>query len=184
MWEIALSVLLKFGLLIVVCNYGKRRSLSLAYELALHTQARLFTPRGQQAHCQFPDPVQFLSRVTDRLQQHRDAYSHWCHPFRRVGIVKVGFDCTSWAFGHQVDAADYCSLFSGDIVVEISPPNEEAACGWGYGIIFRAGEIYSACWFPPAYVRDLPPGHIEGTGSFGEQLLSIWKKNAKFGRRM
>ena len=65
-WEIALSVLLKFGLLIVVCNYGKHRSLSLAYEMALHTHSRLFTPCDQQAHRQFPDPGQFLSRVTDR----------------------------------------------------------------------------------------------------------------------
>ena len=147
-----MSVLVKFGLLIVVCNHGKR-SLSLASELALYTQACLITPLGQQAHYQIPRPAQFLSRVTDRLQQHLDNYSHCCHPFRRIGMVQVGFDCTGWAFGHQVDAADYCSLFSGDIVVEISPSNEEAACGWGYGIIFRAGETYPGCWFPHAYVR-------------------------------
>ena len=33
-WEIAMSVLAKLGLLIVVCNFGKHRSLSLAYQLA------------------------------------------------------------------------------------------------------------------------------------------------------
>ena len=91
---------------------------------------------------------------------------------------------TSRAFRHQVDEADYCNLLVGDIVVETSPLNEEVACGWGYGIIFRAGEIYPGCWFPPAYVRELSHGHIEGTGNFGEDLLSIWSKYGKFSRRV
>ena len=180
--EIAMSVLAKFGLLIVVCNHGKHRSLSLACELAYHTKALIITPRDKQGYWQYPEPLQFLSRVTDRLRQHRDTYPHCCHPFRRIGIVEVGFDCSSWAIAHQVDAAEYCSLFFGDIVVEISPPNEEAACGWGYGIMFRGSDIFPGCWFPPAYVRDLQYGHIQGAGYFGEDLLSNWTKYCKYSR--
>ena len=32
-WGVALEVLIAFGLLVVLCNHGRHRSLSLAYEL-------------------------------------------------------------------------------------------------------------------------------------------------------
>ena len=179
-----MSVLLKFRLLIVVCNHGKHRSLSLAYELAHYTKARLIIPRDRQFYRHRPEPHQFLTHVSGRLRQHRATYLYSPHPFRRIGIVLVGFDACSWAIYHQVDADEYCNLLSGDIVVEISPPNQEAACGWGYGVIIRGSRSYPGCWFPPAYVRDLKYDHIEGTGHFGQELISIWTTYTKYSRRI
>ena len=47
-WELALVVLMAFGLVVVLCNHGKHRSLSLAYELHKSFGVELVSIRKQK----------------------------------------------------------------------------------------------------------------------------------------
>ena len=173
-----MSVLRSFRLLVVVCNHGKHRSLSLAYELSNHTNAWLISPPDTQAFGYHVSPDHFLKCVSGRQGQHCAIYLLSPHPLRRIGIVLREFDGCRWAHDHQVDADDYCNLLPGDIVVEILPPNQEVAFGWGYGAIIRGSISFPGCWFPPAFVSDLKCDHIVGTGNLRHELLSFWNTYA------
>ena len=146
---------------------------SLAYELADHTNACLISPRAKQRFGNRMSPDLFLKCVFGRLGQHCATYFNSPHPLRRIGVVRVEFDGCRWAYDHQLDVGDYCNLHPGDIVVEISPPNKEAAFGWGYGAIIRGRMSFPGCWFPPAFVSDLKCDYIVGSGNLRHELLLL-----------
>ena len=58
-FEIALLVLQTFGLCIVLCNHGKHRSVTVAYEVAKHSAALLVSPRYGNGKLQDASPSYF-----------------------------------------------------------------------------------------------------------------------------
>ena len=58
-FELALLVLQTFGLCIVLCNHGKHRSVTVAYEVAKHSAASLVSPRYGNGKLQDASPSYF-----------------------------------------------------------------------------------------------------------------------------
>ena len=171
-FEIAMLVLQTFGLCIVLCNHGKHRSVTVAYEVAKRSAALLVSPRYGNGKLQDASPSVFLETVLLRLLQHRDMHAHSSHPLLAIGEVVSNFDGRCWAVQHQLPENDYFDLSAGDIAVEISRQGLENADGWSYGIIIRKGEIYRGRWFPPAFVRDSSQQLVSGVAHFCASLLS------------
>ena len=74
-WEVAMSVLNKFGILIVLCNHGRHRSLSLAYELAaFRAGCRLISMRYPDRPPMMRHPNDVLRIITPRLVQYLDSF--------------------------------------------------------------------------------------------------------------
>ncbi len=170
-FEIATLLLQTFGLCIVLCNYGKHRSVTVAYEIAQRSSASLVSP--WHGHGEFLDasPDDFLKTILLRLLQHRDRHADSPHPLLSIGVVVADFDGRSWAVQHQLPEDEYFDLFAGDVAAEIARPELVNADGWSYGIIFRKGAIYRGRWFPPAFVHHSSHHLVLGVANFGASLL-------------
>ena len=101
-FEIATLLLQTFGLCIVLCNYGKHRSVTVAYEIAERSSASLVSPR--HGHGEFLDasPDDFLKTILLRLLQHRDRHADSPHPLLSIGVVAANFDGRNWAVQHRL----------------------------------------------------------------------------------
>ena len=97
-WEVAMSVLNKFGFLIILCNHGRHRSLSLAYELAdFRAGCCLVSMRNPERPSEQLHPNAVLDFITPRLVQHLDAFRGHPHPVVGIHVCRYGFDGTAWA---------------------------------------------------------------------------------------
>ena len=79
-WEVAMCILRAFGILIVVCNHGRHRSLSLAYELADRLGCELVSQRYRHCPTRLCTPDQLLAHLTPRLVWHRKEFGGCPYP--------------------------------------------------------------------------------------------------------
>ena len=154
-WEVAMSVLNKFGILIVLCNHGRHRSLSLAYELAaFRAGCRLISMRCPDRPSMMRHPNDVLRIITPRLAQYLDAFGGHPHPVVGIHVCRYGFDGTAWASNENPDAPPtryrHLDITPENIVIEIHA--EEASMEWGFGFLVKDGAAGPIGWYPPSYV--------------------------------
>ena len=153
-----MSVLNKFRILIVLCNHGRHRSLSLAYELAaFRAGCRLISMRYPDRPSMMRHPNDVLRIITPRLVQHLDAFRGHPHPVVGIHVCRYGFDGTAWASNENVDAPPtkyrHLDLTPENILIEIRP--DEASMDWAFGILVCNGAESPIGWYPPRYVDPL-----------------------------
>ena len=172
-WEVAMSVLNKFGFLIVLCNHGRHRSLSLAYELsAFRARCWLVSMRDPDT-LEKLDPNAVLDFITPYLVRHIDAFGSHPHPVVGIHVCRYGFDGTAWASNENSDAPPtryrHLDIIRGNILIEIRP--DEASTGWGFGILVIDGADGPIGWYPPAYVDPLDRWHFDGIENLYASLM-------------
>ena len=173
-WEVAMCVLRKFGILIVLCNHGRHRSLSLAYELAVWTGCRLVSMRDHDRPSRMRHPDDVLRIITPRLVQHLDAFGGHPHPVAGIHVCRYGFDGTAWAANENYDAPPtryrHLDMTSGDILIE-SRCRGEASMEWGFGILVIDGAAGPTGWYPPSYVDPLDRWYFDGIENLYASLM-------------
>ncbi len=153
-WEVALRILREFGLLVVLCNHGKHRSLSLACEVAAHTGCELLSIRDRRK----PWIILSLSEITHilfpRLIAHIDQFGSRPHPVAGIHIAKCTFDGTAWA---QMESSRWIYLHThqGDIVIEILSMKNATSEGWAYGTLIGGDGNSPSGYYPPSYVTPM-----------------------------
>ena len=93
-WGVAMEVLMAFGLLVVLCNHGRHRSLSLAYELHKSFGVELVSIVNQSGR--YRGVSEFMKAVSLRLSQHVLLFGQLPHPV--VGVFECihRFDGPQW----------------------------------------------------------------------------------------
>ena len=157
-WEVAMSVLNKFGFLIVLCNHGRHRSLSLAYELsAFRARCWLVSMRDPDRPSETLHPNDVLDFITPRLVRHIGAFGSHPRPVVGIHVCRYGFDGTAWASNENFDAPPtkyrHLDLTPENILIEIRP--NEASMEWVFGILVCNGAESPIGWYPPRYVDPL-----------------------------
>ena len=157
LWEIAVYMLETFGLLIIVCNHGKHRSLSLAYEVSHHTGSKLVSIRKQHDGRQ-RSVRSFMDDISDRLNWYVSVFGSVHHPLSGIRQCIYPFSGMDWSAqkdpGSQEGSGKYLSMNVGDVVVEIFKDVVESE-GWAFGIAIGTGRPEEG-WFPPKFVSPLP----------------------------
>ena len=164
-WEVAMCVLRAFGLLIILCNHGRHRSLTLAYELATRTGCCLVSMRDRDRPSKMLNPSSVLQIITPRVRRHLEAFARYPHPVAGIHVCRNGFDGTAWAANENPDAPptqyQHLDMVKKDILVESRCQGEEPM-GWGFGTLVIDGAAGPTGWYPPAFVRPLDRWHFDG----------------------
>ena len=168
-----MCVLREFGILIVLCNHGRHRSLTLAYELATRTGCRLVSMRDRDRPSKMLNPSSVLQIITPRVRRHLEAFARYPHPVAGIHVCRYGFDGTAWASNENSGApptrCGHLDITSGNILVEIRP--DEASTGWGFGILVIDGATGPIGWYPPSYVGPLDRWYFDGIEKLYASLM-------------
>ena len=168
-WEVAMCILREFGTLIILCNHGKHRSLSLAYELAVHTRLELVSirRRGNQNFFRSVDDV--MRTLTPRLGRHIELFGRRPHPVVGIHVCWLGFDGGAWAARND-PGSRYHNMRQGDILVEVGCA-KSTSFGWSVGTLISGGEVVRDGWYPPAFVGPMPRGRLAKTEDLFASLV-------------
>ena len=98
-WEAALVILQKFGLLVVLCNHGKHRSLSLVIELANYTGCECVSTRSISSPLKLTPIACVMADLRDSLRRHCESFGNHLNPIIGIGVCLHPFDGTAWAAG-------------------------------------------------------------------------------------
>ena len=163
-WEVALEVLMAFGLLVVLCNHGKHRSLSLAYELHKSFGVELVSIRKQKGG--YRRVSEFMKAVSHRLRQHVLLFGHVPHPV--VGIFECihRFDGPQWQ--HVKDPHHtYLDLSPNCLVIWVRHEEggsqgwvEMDSQGWAHGRLVGGCGVDNRGWFPHNFVKLMRPWYF------------------------
>ena len=175
-WEVAMCVLREFGILIILCNQGRHRSLTLAYELATRTGCRLVSMRDRDRPSRMLDPHRLLQIITPSVRKHLEASAWDPHPVAGIHVCTNGFDGTAWVANENPDAPPtryrHLNMDPGHILVESRCPCEESM-GWGFGTLVVKGAAGIRGWYPPSFVRPLDRNHFSAiTDLYASLVLS------------
>ena len=135
-WTVAMSILDVFGLLVVVCNQGKHRSLSLAYEIAERTGCELVCIQPPRNWNNIPQNIkvvflehadEFVKHLDPRLTQHQTNFEHIKGSIVSIRVCNHSFDGPSWVTSHQhefgpteaIDPKELHILRDGDVIVQV-----------------------------------------------------------------
>jgi len=166
-WEVAIIILNKFGLLIVVCNHGKHRSLSLAREVQLHMNCDLVAIRTPENPFRLRNVLDFMEDIRPPLKEYVHAFGEQPYPISGIWLCTHAFDGNRWS--QQMDQGSqrnciskYLIMAEGDVVVSIVKGAVQAR-GWFFGIVISAesGQRDEG-WFPPSFVSQLPKRFYHG----------------------
>ena len=178
----ARTILDWFRLLIVVCNHGKHRSLSLAYELSQELKCELVSPRDR-TRSDTRDPKGFISYLKHRLDQHHKHFGASPHPIIGAWVCKVNFDGVQWAKEANEQFSDMYSdplslhdLREGDLVVQ-TRSKHKCDEGWLIGTKIRGDEVVPNRWFPCTSVNPLQDSHFRF--NFIHSLKSQWIRESR-----
>ena len=69
-----LAILYVFGLLITVCNHGKHRSLSVAFEIANDQEIALVSIRNPNRPFRLRPVKDFMAEISSRLKLHEERF--------------------------------------------------------------------------------------------------------------
>ena len=158
-WEVALGIMRHFRILVVLCNHGKHRSLSVAYDIADYLNCELVSPRNHLHTVRLKDVPSFLSYLTPRLNWHREVYGRASHPLVSIGVCNCDFDGPEWVRKNHANTEGICAddlhiMRQGDVIVQLDPGAQESA-GWGYGSVIHEGGGISRLWFHPGKVEKM-----------------------------
>jgi hypothetical protein len=177
LWEVALRIMERFGILLVVCNHGKHRSLSLAYEVAKYCNCELISPRDRTHAIRLSDTRQFLSYLAPRLEEHRTVYGGHIHPLVSVEVCTRNFDGPFWVISNDYtdtnDPRDLHVMAIGDIVLQMDTDIGDAA-GWAYGSLLRGDECVPKLWYHPGAVKRMANWHYPKVENVGDSLKGLW----------
>ena len=158
-------VLREFGILIILCNHGRHRSLTLAYELATRTGCRLVRMRDRDRPSQMLQPHSVLQIITPRVRRHLEDFARYPHPVAGIHVCRNDFDGTAWAANENPDAPPtryrHLNMDPGHILVESRCPCEESM-GMEFGTVVVEGAAGLTGWYPPSFVRPLDQRHFSG----------------------
>ena len=137
-------ILWSFGILVVVCNHGKHRSLSLGDEIATAADCELVSPRDTSRRVWLRDVRRFLSYIAPRLKAHVERFGDFDHPIRSIGVCNVDFDGPEWmnspGEGVRTNPEDLHVLHRGDLVVEWTKPTSYIG-SWSRGTVIHGLDV-------------------------------------------
>ena len=172
--ETAIYILQSLGVVILVCNHGKHRSLSLAYDVASLTGGVLVATRDAESP-QRLGPVDYFIKVVEAfLEPFSEIFAGWPHPIRQVVVAVDSWDGTAWA-AEQPPAAGrdhYLTFARGELLVLLTERSSDA-CGWAYGLRVTQGGHRSPGWLPPRYVGSIPEDFFPGAPNAFAELTAL-----------
>ena len=178
LWEIALHILNKFRMVIILCNHGKRRSLSLAVELQIHLKCDLVAIRSPARPFHFRDAEEFMEDIRLPVREYVHEFGEQPFPISGVWLCQCEFNGQLWSEendpGSQSCISKYVTMTKGDVVVSVVKGQVQAQ-GWSYGIVIsHISHQKDEGWFPPAFVVQLPRGFFfEGCVFFSDLRVYI-----------
>ena len=171
-FQTALVIAQEIGLVIIVCNHGKHRSLSVAIELASHTHGQLVSIRHQAHPLQLRDVTEFMNEVSPHLHRHTNLHSHRVHPIAGISVCVQYWDGRDWDYQLRTDNVAwrvgdlYLTINFNEVVIHVSRPARIAE-GWHCGVLVDV-EPYATGWFPPTAVH---PIYFAGIPDFFRELM-------------
>ena len=178
LWEIALHILNKFGIVTILCNHGKHRSLSLAVEMQMHLQCDLVSIRSPARPFHSREAEEFMEDIRLPVREFVHEFGEQPFPISGVWLCQCGFNGQLWSEendpGSQSCISKYVTMTAGDVVVSVVKGQVQAQ-GWSYGIVFsHLTNQKDEGWFPPAFVVQLPRGFFcEGCDFFRDLRIHI-----------
>ena len=144
-------ILKEFGLLIVVCNHGRHRSVALANDIAIEEGATLIAPCSRHLGRKYHMTVaSFIECMAPGVEAHIEAHGWRPFPIRSLGVVLAPWDGIVWARNNGTIESDYHVLHEGGIVIECTPNRDPQ--GWLYAYIWEGGAVgHVAGWLPPTW---------------------------------
>ena len=129
-WAMARFVMESRGVVIILCNHGRHRSLSLAVELANRTGCELISIRSRANPRALLDVGTFVRAIEPRMDVYLASFGQLPHPIIGTRTCTVLFDGVQWGHdrdpNHRSGSYSYLSLIPGDIVIVISRSPEES----------------------------------------------------------
>ena len=181
-WEASMCVLRVFGILVLVCNHGKHRSLSLGYEVAKSVRGELISPRDRKHHVRLGDPREFISYLGPRLQKHTERFGRFVHPISSIMVAVNIFDPDRYleywreqGVDTRCERGELHDIHEGDLVVCVRTC-PSVSSGWSYGSVIRGSQTISRRWFPPAAVEPLKRYHFPRVCDLTAGMLSLWNQ--------
>ena len=153
--DVGLIVLDRLGMLIVVCNHGKHRSVALARDLATHTNGEFLAPCCKEGplHGYYIAPRELPGRLSHWLRRCKSRVGRWSFPVKSVGVCVAPWNGPAW--GHAYDSAgsyQYHIVAEDDRIIELfDDPIPEDPQGWVLAMVI-ARDGYSRVdrkWIPP-----------------------------------
>ena len=157
-------ILEAFGVLIVVCNHGKHRSVVLACDIAHEAGATLLTPCHRSLGDSHMNPRRFMQCIAEVMRGHiRD---NGRHPFliNSIGVASGRWNGKAWATENGAEVADFLDVEAGQSIIELHPPGP--VHGWTYAAVWCPEQqcLVSRGYLHPRFYK-AHAGHLEGTSS-------------------
>ena len=126
-----------FGILLVVCNHGKHRSVAVAKNIAQERSGVFLAPCSKAlGYGYYMSSKDFIQRIERYMVAHISKNGEVEFPIISVGSCGIAWEGNDWANEHNVDKEEYHSPAKDDIIVELLPPSN--AGGWMYATLFWA----------------------------------------------
>ena len=182
-WEIAIHILDLFGILLVVCNHGKHRSLTVGYEVAQDRGCELISPRDRHHQVDLSNPQHFLSYVAPRIKVHWESFGKRPHPLVMIGVCTRAFNGPEWArTRYSCDVLNPQDLhvieYEGEVMVELDKTEGDGS-GWAFGTLIRNGDVIRRRWYPPKAVACMRNWHFPEVRDLTGSLKMHWDKYIK-----
>ena len=182
-WAAGACILREFGFLIVLCNHGRHRSLSLAYELAAHIRCELFSIRDSKNPGIVLSVKDIMTQLTSRLAWHAITYGRLSHPVAGILVCICEFDGTDWARKESSEhhRHRYLTLTRGDLLVQQRRTPGPSEC-WAFGCKVQATRPGVFGWFPPLYTTPLPRDYFVSCYDLCHCLVNFRSSKPHFGQ--
>ena len=160
-WAVAQCVFWEFALVIVLCNHGRHRSLSVAWEVSAEWGCELVSIRDPESPWQLRSVKDVMQDLGERLDFHRRTYGDRPCPVFRIRVSWVRWDGEDWKQREIPEhrSWNYLTLKPGDVVVEVRCDEKVSGSGmnrWGYGLLVGSPGSASCGWYPPTALCAAP----------------------------
>ena len=166
---VSLAVLYAFGLVILLCNHGRHRSLSVAFEVATHQGIELVSIRNPRPPYRLRDVGKFMAAISPRLRQHAARFRDVPHPVTGFEVCTHGFDGLYWRTHYDAES-EYLVLPRDSLVVNVRRDEEEAQ-GWHFGILANGAARGDPGWYPPCMVSPMPGRYFHRVNNLIRHLV-------------
>ena len=172
LWVVAMVIMERFGILVVVCNWGKHRSLSLAYEVANHLNCELISPRNRAHSVRLSDVQQFSLYLAPRLRLHSEQHGNIPHPLVDVKLCVANFDGPEWSRRNDDEGYNHewlHNMVKGDIIMQITNIHSKDT-EWQFGTILHHGDATVSRWYNPKMATSMPKDYYPGVQDIAQSL--------------
>lgn len=160
--EAAMHLLRTLGVVVLVCNHGKHRSLSIAWEVASRSGAVLLATRNRRSPRHLCDVEAFLRVTEPYLEPFCELLGSIPHPLEGIRVARASWSGDAWLTTYpamDVPGEHYLTVMAGDLVILLSDRNDHAR-GWAFCIRVTLDGHRAPGWLPPAYIIPVPRGHF------------------------